>query len=104
MRTLSLLLLVGCLGPNISDDCVANTIADLEACDADLDANAREDIAEVCEQAAGYARGIGCAAEAASLEKCRAEVFALRPDCEDVNEELDICAYEQGLFNGCLDR
>ena len=104
MRIFSLLFLVACLGPDVRDDCVSNQVAEFDACEIDLDANAREDIAEVCAQAAGYARGIGCASEAQKLEKCRAEVFSLSPDCADLDEDLDICSYEQGLLNGCLDR
>lgn len=99
-----ILLLAGCLGPNISDICFTNDLARLDLCDVDYDAEDEEDILEECNQAAGYAQGKGCAGEALAVAKCFEDVYATNPDCEDIAEEEDVCSYEVGRLNGCLDR
>lgn len=104
MRFLPILLLSACLGPLVTDDCVANDTKEFQLCDISLDANDEEDIQNTCALRSGYARGVGCAAEAAAVEKCHAEILATNPLCEDINDELDACNYEVGLYNGCIDR
>lgn len=104
MRALPFLLLAGCLGPNVTDICYTNRIAELDLCDIDYDAEDEEDYTESCQQDAGYVHAMGCAGEAMVYAKCAEKVYATNPDCEDIGEELDICSYELGRLNGCLDR
>ena len=104
MRLLPFLFLSACLGPLVTDECVANATKEFQICEISLDANDEENIAESCALSSGYVRGVGCAAEAAAVQKCNAEVLATNPLCEDIDEELDACNYEQGLLNGCIDR
>lgn len=99
------ILVTGCATPGgLIEECAESSSQIDDICDLDPDSDQRQDTLNECSEAVGYANGRRCLTQFASLSSCVNESLNSLNDCDDLFDDLDdICAYEQGVYQGCIE-
>ena len=101
--TLFALLLVGCLGPDTTEQCVTGRTTSSNTCEQELDTDAKEDIEQSCARQSGFAQSKGCAVERKDYLDCQNEAI-VSSSCESLLDDVALaCSYELGRYEGCID-